>query len=162
MLAIEDITKKLNHEDDFQYHFLDQTYAESYKSERILSTLARLFALISLIISNLGLLGLAAYSAEQRAREIGVRKVHGASIMQILVLLSKDYSKLIFIPFVLAMPFGYYLMQNWLNNFEFRTNLGVSVFLVSVLATFVIGVFTVTLKSYQAASTNPVNSLKDE
>ena len=128
----------------------------------VLASSARLFALISLIISNLGLLGLASYSAEQRAREIGVRKVHGASVGQILLLLSKDYSRLILIAFVLAMPFGYYVTQNWLNNFEFRTNLGVSVFILAGLATFVIGVITVTGKSYQAATTNPVNSLKEE
>ena len=162
MLAIEEVTKNLNPGYDFEYQFLDQAYAENYRSERTLSTLARLFALISLIISNLGLLGLASYSAEQRAREIGVRKVHGASIIQILFLLSKDYSRLIFLAFLLAMPFGYYVTQGWLNNFEFRTNLGVSVFILAGLATFVIGVITVGLKSYQAAATNPVNSLKEE
>jgi putative ABC transport system permease protein len=162
MLAIEAITKELNPEYDFEYQFLDQAYAENYQSERTLSTLARLFALISLIISNLGLLGLASYSAEQRAREIGVRKVHGASIMQILLLLSKDYSRLIFIAFIIAMPFGYYVTNGWLNNFEFRTNLGVPLFLLAGLTTFVIGVITVASKSYQAASTNPVNSLKEE
>lgn len=162
MSSIEDITLKLNPEHDFEYQFLDQAYAENYESERTLSTLARLFALISLIISNLGLLGLASYSAEQRAREIGVRKVHGASIIQILLMLSKDYSRLIFLAFIIAMPFGYFVTNNWLNNFEFRTDLGAPVFLLAGLATFVIGVFTVATKSYQAASTNPVNSLKDE
>ena len=162
MTSIEAISQKLDPEHDFEYQFLDQAYAENYESERTLSTLARLFALISLIISNLGLLGLASYSAEQRAREIGVRKVHGASIMQILLLLSKDYSRLIFIAFVIAMPFGYYVTNNWLDNFEFRTNLGMPVFLLAGLATFVIGVVTVASKSYQAASTNPMNSLKDE
>lgn len=162
MPAIEEVTKQMTAGADFQYQFLDQAYADQYENERTLSTLANIFAIISILISSLGLLGLASYSAEQRSREIGVRKVHGASVNQILVLLSKDYSKLILIAFILAVPVGYYVMQNWLNNFEFRTNLDPFLFAIAGLITFAIGVFTVTAKSYQAATANPVNSLKEE
>ena len=124
--------------------------------------MANIFAGISIFISALGLLGLASYSAEQRSREIGVRKVHGASVSQILVLLSGTYSKLMIIAFLLAIPVGYYVSDNWLANFEFRTTLGPMVFIIAGLITFAIGVLTVTAKSYQAATVNPVKSLKDE
>ncbi|MFT6871392.1 MAG: putative ABC transport system permease protein [Roseivirga sp.] len=162
MREVESITKELNPTFDFRYQFIDQAYAESYESERTLGTLANIFALISILISSLGLLGLASYSAEQRSKEIGVRKVHGASVMQILLLLSKDYSKLIFIAFVLAIPFGYLVTQNWLDNFEFRTVLNPVVFIGAGAVTFLIGVFTVAAKSFQAATVNPVRSLKEE
>ena len=162
MPKIEEITKGLNPTFDFEYQFLDQAYAAGYRSEQTLSTLANIFALISILISSLGLLGLASYSAEQRSREIGVRKVHGASVSQILMLLSKDYSKLIIIAFLLAVPLGYYVTGGWLDSFEFRTNLDPFLFVMAGLVTFGIGVVTVAAKSYQAATTNPVNSLKEE
>lgn len=160
--AIERVTKALNPAVDFEYEFIDQAYAEAYQNEKTMSTLANIFAIISIFISSLGLLGLASYSAEQRSREIGVRKVHGASVSQILMLLSSTYSKLMLIAFLLAIPVGYYVADNWLANFEFRTTLGPMVFIIAGLLTFGIGVFTVTAKSYQAAIVNPVKSLKEE
>jgi len=159
---IERVIKSLEEGVDFQFEFLSTAYEEQYQSERTLSTLANIFAMISIVISGLGLLGLASFSAEQRAKEIGVRKVHGASISQILLLLSKDYSKLIVIGFMLAVPAGWYLTQGWLEDFEFRTNLGVSLFIVSGLITFLIGIITVAGKSYYAAKMNPVKSLRDQ
>lgn len=160
--AIDKLTKSLNGGADFDYVFLEDSYADSYRSEQTMSTLANIFAVISILISSLGLLGLASYSAEQRSREIGIRKVHGASIGQILMLLSRSYSGLILLSFVLAIPVGYYLAQNWLDNFEFRTVLGPGVFVIATIMTFAIGVLTVMFKSYQAASVNPVKSLKAE
>lgn len=160
--AIAEVTNKLTGTGDFEYTFLDEAYAESYRSEQTMSTLANIFAVISIFISSLGLLGLASYSAEQRSREIGVRKVHGASVAQILILLSKAYSGLILLSFVLAIPVGYFLAQNWLDDFEFRTTLNPVVFIIPAVITLGIGVFTVALKSYQAASVNPVHSLKEE
>lgn len=160
--AIEEVTKTLNPAIEFEYEFIDQAYARAYQSERTMSTLANIFAVISIFISALGLLGLASYSAEQRSREIGVRKVHGASVSQILVLLSGTYSKLMLIAFVLAIPVGYYVSDSWLANFEFRTSLSPMVFIIAGAITFGIGVLTVTAKSYQAATVNPVKSLKAE
>jgi len=160
--AIEEVTKTLNPAIEFEYEFIDQAYAEAYQSERTMSTLANIFAGISIFISSLGLLGLASYSAEQRSREIGVRKVHGASVSQILMLLSGTYSKLMVIAFLLAIPVGYYVSDGWLSNFEFRTSLSPMVFIVAGIITFGIGVLTVTAKSYQAATVNPVKSLKQE
>ena len=162
LLAIEDITKKMNPIFDFEYEFMDEAYADSYSNEQTVSVLINIFSAISILISCLGLLGLSSYSAEQRAMEIGVRKVHGASVSQILVLLTKDYSRLMLMAFVLAIPFGYYFMQQWLNDFEFRTTLDPMVFIIAGVLTFIIGVVTVSAKSYQAATVNPTNSLKDE
>ncbi len=162
LTEIEDITKELNPVFDFDYEFLDESYASSYQNEVTVSKLANIFTIISIFISCLGLLGLSSYTAEQRSLEIGVRKVHGASISQILILLSKDYSKLLIIAFVLAIPFGYFYTQEWLNNFEFRTGLDLKLFILAGAITFVIGVLTVIMKSYQAASVNPVHSLRDE
>jgi len=160
--AIEKVTRELNPGQDFEYQFIDQAYAESYAAERTMRTLANIFALVSIVISGLGLLGLASYSAEQRSKEIGVRKVHGASVQQVLLLLSKDYGKLIVIAFLLAVPFGYYFTQNWLNEFEFRTSLDPLTFILSGLIVFLLGIAIVAAKSYQAASVNPVKSLKEE
>lgn len=162
LLAIEEVTKTLNPAFDFEYEFIEEAYAESYNSEQTVSTLAKIFATISVFISCLGLFGLSAFTAEKRSREIGVRKVHGASVAQILVLLSKDYSRLMLFAFVLAIPFGYYFMHSWLNDFEFRTSLNPGLFIMAGALTFIIGVVTVSAKSYQAAKANPVNSLKDE
>lgn len=160
--AIERVTMDLNPKFEFQYEFVDQSYAESYENEQMISTLINLFALIAIFISCLGIYGLASYSADQRSREIGVRKVHGASINQILMLLSKDYAKLMVFAFVFSIPFGYYFAQNWLNDFEFRTSLDPVMFMTAGAIVFVIGIATVMLKSYYAASINPTNSLKEE
>lgn len=160
--AIEKVTAGLSPESEFEYQFIDEAYEESYRNEKTVSKLANIFALISILISSLGLLGLASYSAEQRSREIGVRKVHGASVLQILMLLSKDYSKLIFIAFIVAIPFGFMVTQNWLDNFEFRTSLDPMVFIIAGVMALLIGVLTVAAKSYQAATINPVKSLKQE
>ncbi len=160
--SIEKVTKEFNPAFDFDYQFVDESFAETYRAERTLSTLAGIFAVISILISCLGLFGLSAFTAERRSLEIGVRKVHGASVPQILVLLSKDYSKLMLIAFILAIPFGYYFTQKWLDDFEFRTALDPFVFLIAGILTFLIGVLTVSAKSYQAATVNPTDSLKDE
>ena len=160
--AIAEVNQTLDPDQDFNYDFVDQVYAESYESEMTVSSLVKIFAGISIFISCLGLFGLSAFTAEQRSKEIGVRKVHGASIKQLVVLLSKDYSILMVIAFILATPFGYYFGNSWLEGFEFRTSLSPVIFLVAGISTFVIGAVTVGVKSLQAAKVNPVNILKDE
>lgn len=162
LTSIEQLTKEVNPLYDFDYQFVDQAYMESYKSEETVSTLTSIFAFISIFISCLGLLGLSAYSAEQRSKEIGVRKVHGASVLQIILLLTKDYSKLMILGFLIALPFAFYYTQNWLDNFEFRTQLSPTLFLVAGAITFIIGLLTVSFKSYQAAKANPTNTLRSE
>ena len=160
--SIEEVSQKLNAGVDFNYEFVDDAYAESYQSEMTVSSLARIFAGISIFISCLGLLGLSAFTADQRSKEIGVRKVHGASVQQLVLLLSKDYSMLMIFSFVLAIPFGYYYTNQWLDGFEFRTSPNAMLFMLAGLITFLIGVVTVSFKSYQAARTNPIKTLKDE
>lgn len=162
LLGVEEVTQKLNGALDFEYNFLNRAYEESYKSEMAVSKLSNIFSVISIFISCLGLFGLSAYTAERRSREIGVRKVHGASIWQILLLLSKDYSKLMLISFLVAVPFAYHYAQQWLENFEFRTTLSADMFLLAGITIFVLGVFTVSTKSFQAAKVNPIKSLKNE
>jgi putative ABC transport system permease protein len=160
--SIEKVTKTMSPSFDFEYEFIDQAYEESYAKEKTVNALVNIFAIIAIFISCLGIYGLASYSAEQRSREIGVRKVHGSSVQQILFLLSKDYAKLMILAFVLAIPFGYYITQNWLNNFEFRTSLDPIIFLLAGISVFLIGIITVAAKSYSVATVNPVNSLKEE
>lgn len=160
--SIESVTKELDMSQDFNYEFLEASYAESYRNEMTVSTLVRIFAGISIFISCLGLFGLSAFSAEQRSKEIGIRKVHGASVRQIILLLSKDYGILMIFAFILAVPFGYYYTSQWLQSFEFRTTLNVGTFILAGLATFFIGGITVSFKSYSAAKLNPVETLKDE
>ncbi len=160
--AIEKVTAELNPDYPFSYEFLDQSYSASYRSEMTLSTIAKIFAVISIFIACLGLFGLSSYSAEQRSKEIGIRKVYGASVMNIVYLLSWGYSKLIVIAFILATPMAYYVMAQWLNNFVFRADIGITVFIFAGITTFIIGACTVGIKSWQAALMNPINTLKEE
>lgn len=160
--AIESLTKEMNPSFDFEYEFIDKGYEESYQSEMTVSSLANIFAGISIFISCLGLFGLSAFSAEQRSKEIGVRKVHGASVSQLVILLSKDYSKLMILAFVIAIPFAYIYAQQWLDNFEFRTYLNPVFFVLAGIFTFIVGALTVSFKSFQAARVNPAKTLKDE
>jgi ABC-type antimicrobial peptide transport system permease subunit len=162
LLAIEKVAKNLDPKSPFNYGFLDEQYEQSYRSELTLSTLTNLFALVALFISCLGLFGLSSYSAEQRSREIGIRKVHGAGVFQLVMMLSRDYTKLIIIAFIMSAPLAYYFMQNWLNKFEFSTNLDAGIFIFSGISAFVIAALTISFKSFQAASTNPVETLSEE
>ena len=152
--------KTWNGDNDFDFY--NQQLGQYYEDEQGIAKLLTIFATIAIFIGCLGLYGLITFIANQKTKEIGVRKVHGATVSQILILLTKDYSKLMLIAFTLAIPFGYYLTQNWLNNFEFRTVLDPLIFITAGVITFAIGVFTVATRSYLAATVNPVHSLKDE
>ena len=127
-----------------------------------MSTLVNIFAGVSVFIACLGLLGLSSFSADQRAKEIGIRKVHGASTGSLVILLSKQYAKLMIISFAIAAPLSYFYMQQWLADFAYRTDVKVGLFIISGIATFVVGALTVSYKSYSAASANPVKTLKEE
>ncbi len=159
---IEAVTKRIYPSMEFQYRFTDELLESSYESERTASTLVNIFAGISILISCLGLFGLSAFTAEQRAKEVGIRKVLGSNVWQSVLLLSKEYAVLILVAFIIAIPFGYYLMQDWLNNFEFRTTLQPTMFISAGLASLIIGALTVSFKSFAAANVNPVQSLKNE
>ncbi|MEP1035137.1 ABC transporter permease [Ekhidna sp.] len=160
--SIASVNEELDPDQELNYEFVDEVYASSYDSEMTVSSLVKIFAIISIFISCLGLFGLSAFTAEQRSKEIGVRKVHGASIKQLVLLLSKDYSILMIFAFIVATPFGYYFGNSWLEGFEFRTSLNPLLFIIAGLSTFLIGALTVGIKSLQAAKVNPVKILKDE
>ncbi|MEM9324280.1 MAG: ABC transporter permease [Bacteroidota bacterium] len=162
LASIEEVTDSFTPEYEFDYAFLDDLYARQYRDEQLISRLAAIFAVMSIFISCLGLFGLASYSAEQRSREIGIRKVHGARVQQILLLLSGDYSKLMVLSFLISIPFAFYAARSWLEGFEFRVEINPLLFLLGGLVTFVIAILTVVSKSYQVATLNPVKSLKDE
>ncbi len=144
---VETLTKSLYPENGFQYRFSDELLERSYQGERTASALVNIFAGISILISCLGLFGLSAFTAEQRSKEIGVRKVLGSNVAGLIIMLSKDYAKLIAIAFILAVPIGYYIMQDWLNNFEYKTNLEPSIFIIAGIVSLFKGSEKDSLKS---------------
>lgn len=146
----------------FQYSFLDQRFNDMYENEQKLGKIFSVFAFLAIFIACLGLYGLAAFTAEQRTKEIGVRKVLGASIMSIITLLSKEFLKLVGIAFLIAAPISYYFMNSWLRDFENRTNINLMVFLLAGIVALVIAWVTMSFQSWNAARVNPAKSLKDE
>ena len=146
----------------FNYAFLDELYNETYLREANMNSILRIFAILTIFVACLGLFGLVTFTTEQRFKEIGIRKVLGSSVPQIVGLLSKDFLKLIVVSFLIAFPLGYYVMQNWLQDFEYRTELQWWVFVVAGLVTVLIAFLTISYRSIQAALMNPVKSLKTE
>ncbi|MEO9868881.1 ABC transporter permease [Ekhidna sp.] len=146
----------------FEYSFLDQEFNEMYENEQKLGQIFGVFAFLAIFIACLGLYGLAAFTAEQRTKEIGVRKVLGASIMSIITLLSKEFIKLVGIAFIIAAPISYFFMDKWLEDFENRTNIDLTVFLLAGIVALVIAWVTMSFQSWNAARANPAKSLKDE
>lgn len=146
----------------FEYSFLDQRFNDMYESEQKLGNIFGVFAFLAIFIACLGLYGLAAFTAEQRTKEIGVRKVLGASIMSIITLLSKEFLKLVGIAFIIASPIAYYFMNEWLQDFENRTNINFMIFILAGIVALVIAWFTMSFQSWNAARVNPAKSLKDE
>lgn len=156
------IFKKYNPNYPFEYKFIDDDYAAKFKSEQRTGTLAGLFAGLTIFISCLGLFGLAAYMAESRIKEIGVRKVLGASVTGIAALLSKDFIGLVIISFVLASPVAWWFMHNWLQNYPYRVNIEWWIFAFAAILSILIAMITVSYHAIKAASANPVKSLRTE
>ncbi len=146
----------------FEYAFLDELYNETYLKETNMNTILKIFALLTIFVACLGLFGLVTFTAEQRFKEIGIRKVLGSSIPQIVGMLSKDFIKLVFVSFIIAFPLGYYLMNKWLQDFAYRIDIHWSVFVFSGLITIGIAFITISFRSIKAASVNPIKSLKTE
>ena len=158
----EVIFKKYNPQYPFQYNFIDEEYAAKFRSEQRTSTLAALFAGLTIFISCLGLFGLAAYMAEGRIKEIGVRKVLGASVTSIVSLLSKDFVGLVIISFILASPVAWWLMHNWLQNYPYRVTIEWWIFVFAATISVIIALATVSYHAIRAATANPVKSLRTE
>ncbi|GAB2586817.1 ABC transporter permease [Spirosoma areae] len=143
-------------------HFLDENFSQQYKTEQKQGEILLIFTVLAVLIACLGLFGLAAFAAEQRTKEIGVRKVLGASIMSIVTLLSKDFLKLVLIAILIATPIAWYAMNQWLQSFAYRINIGWWVFALAGLLAISIALLTVSFQSVKAALMNPVNSLRSE
>ena len=162
VVAMKEIFKKYNPDYEFNYRFTDEEYAKKFGDEQRTATLATLFAILTIIISCLGLFGLASYMAENRTREIGIRKVLGASVTTITRLLSIDFLKLIVIAFVIAAPLGFWAMHSWLQEFPYRISIGWWVFALAGLIAIFIALATVSFQAIKAAVRNPVRSLRSE
>ena len=146
----------------FSYHFLDQSFEKLYKKDEQMAKAVSLFSLIAIAIAVLGILGLSMFLAESRTKEIGVRKVNGARISEILIMLNKDFVKWVAIAFVIACPIAYYAMNKWLENFAYKTTLSWWIFALAGLLALGIALLTVSFQSYKAATRNPIESLRYE
>ncbi|HVW95673.1 MAG TPA: ABC transporter permease [Mucilaginibacter sp.] len=160
--ALAQISKQLNPAYPFKYDFLDQEMASLYKGEQKMGSIFNLFAGLAIFISCLGLYGLSAFMAEQRTREIGVRKVLGASLLNIVYLLSTGFARLILIAIAIAVPLSWYVINRWLDGYAYHINIGWAVFVVSSLAALIIALLTVSYESLKVATVNPVKSLRSE
>jgi len=159
---VEAIFKKYNSEYPFDPRFVDEEYASKFEDEKLQGTLAGLFAGLTIFISCLGLFGLTTYMTENRIKEIGIRKVLGASVTGITTLLSKDFVKLVFISFLLAAPLAWYGMNKWLESFTYRIGIEWWVFVLAGVLSIMIALLTVSYQSIKAAIANPVKSLRTE
>lgn len=146
----------------FNYEFLDDHIAAGYRQEQKEYTAFRLFSGIAILIGCLGLYGLVAFAAAQRTKEVGIRKVLGASFADIIVLLSKEFALLIILAFLIASPIAYYIMNNWLQSFAYQIHIGAGIFIIAIVSSFVIAACTIAYQSIKAAIANPVKSLKTE
>jgi ABC-type antimicrobial peptide transport system permease subunit len=146
----------------FEYEFADDDFARKYQGEQRIGNLAAIFAVLTIFISSLGLFGLSAYTAEQRTKEIGIRKVLGASVTSLWGLLSKDFVGLVLIAFAIATPLAYYFLSGWLENYEYRTDLSWWVFALAGGGALLITLLTVSFQAIKAALNNPVKSLRME
>lgn len=159
---IQKIWEKTYPEYAFTSHFSDETIESFYKQETQLALLYKIFAGIAIFISCLGLYGLVSFMAAQKTKEVGIRKVLGATVTHIVYLFSKEFILLIIIAFVIAIPVSWYFMNNWLQTFTYRINVGISVFALAIIASLVIGLFTISYRAIKAAISSPVKSLRTE
>lgn len=160
--SMETTFKKFNPKFPFRYYFTDDEIMKNYKAEYTVSKLLRYFAFLAIFISCLGLFGLVTFTAEQKTKEIGIRKVLGASVTGIVGMLSKDFLKLVIIAAVIAFPVAWYFMHKWLMDFEYRITIGWWVFVVAGVAAMLIALLTISFQSIKAALSNPVKSLRTE
>lgn len=160
--VLEQSWKKLAPGQPFQYSFLDESFGRMYASERRLGKIFAGFAGLAIVIASLGLFALTAFTAEQRTKEIGIRKVLGASVSSIVILLSREFGKLIFIAFVLAAPLAWYAVNWWLENYTYKVEVGALVYIVAGVCAFLVAWITMSFQSIKAATANPVNALKNE
>jgi ABC-type antimicrobial peptide transport system permease subunit len=159
---VEKVWTKQYPENVFRYEFLDQTIASFYEEEQRTASLFKIFAGIAIFIGCLGLFGLISFITTQKTKEVGIRKVLGASVAHITFLFFKEFALLVVIAFLIAAPIGYYLMSNWLQNFQYSIPLGAGIFLIAIGVSLLIAGLTVSYQSIKAALANPIKSLRNE
>jgi len=162
LTKVEAVIKKDNPAYPFQYRFVDDQFNRMFLSEMLISKLSRVFATLAILISCFGLFGLAAYMAERRKKEIGIRKVLGANVSGITALLSKDFLQLVVISCLAAFPVAWWTMNNWLQSYQYRTSINWWVFVAAGLAAILIALFTISFQAIKAALANPIKSLRTE
>ncbi|MCK0161262.1 ABC transporter permease [Allomuricauda sp. F6463D] len=162
LAAMEASLKKFNPAFPFEYEFVDDAYDAKFKSEKLIGNLSQIFALLAILISCLGLFGLSAFTADQRRKEIGVRKVLGSSITGIVGLLSKDFMRLVLMAIVIAIPIAWLLMQNWLEGYAYRISINAWAFVIAGAIAIIIALLTISFQAIKAARVNPVKSLRSE
>ncbi|MAO18010.1 MAG: cell division protein FtsX, partial [Muricauda sp.] len=160
--AVENIWREMAPTQPFEHYFMDDSFNNSYEAEQRLGQIFMVFTLLSIVIACLGLLGLAAFNAQKRVKEIGVRKVLGAGVGQIVYRLSADFLKLVGLAIVIALPLGWYAMDRWLQDFSYRIEIPWWIFALSALLAIGVAIVTVSYQSIKAAVVNPVKSLRTE
>ena len=162
MAKVGEVMRKDNPAFPFTYQFMDEQVAQMFKTETLIGRLAGIFTALAIFISCLGLFGLAAYSASRRAKEIGIRKVLGASTQALATLLSRDFVKWVLLSCLVAFPLGWWLMEGWLQDYEYRTAIHWWVFGAAGVGAIGIALLTVCVQAIRAALANPVRSLRSE
>ena len=159
---IGDVFAKVNPAVPFEFKFSDELAAKTYESEVLIGKLSTFFAFLAIFISCLGIFGLASFIAEQRTKEIGVRKVLGASVFNVWRLLSKDFIILVIISFIIAAPIAWYFMHDWLKNYDYHATINWWIYAATCAGTLIITLGTVSFQAIRAALINPVKSLRTE
>jgi ABC-type antimicrobial peptide transport system permease subunit len=162
LARVESVFKKDNPGYPFTYQFVDQQFDELFRAESLISRLSRLFAALAVFISCLGLFGLASFTAERRTKEIGIRKVLGASSVSLAALLSRDFLRLVFLSALISFPVAWWAMHNWLQGYAYRISISGWVFVGAGVAAVLIALATISFQAIRAALTNPVKSLRTE
>ncbi len=162
LAAMKQEWAKFNVEEPFAYSFMDELYNKTYSAEEKTGRILNIFTVLTILVACLGLFGLAIYTTEQRTKEIGIRKVLGASVMQVTNMLSKDFLKLVLMACVIAFPLSYWAMHNWLQDFAYRISIQWWIFALAALIALFIALATVSFQAVKAALANPVKSLRAE
>jgi putative ABC transport system permease protein len=159
---LEAMWKAMNIDSPLEYSFVDEDFANLYRAEQQIKTIVLLMSSLAIVIACLGLFGLVAFTAQQRTKEIGVRKVLGANVFGVVKLLSLDFLKLIVISIVIAVPLAWIISTKWLEGFAYKTEASWWIFALSALVAVIIALGTISIQAIKAALTNPVNSLRSE
>ena len=159
---VENVWEEYSNHQPFEYFFIDDDLADRYAEEQRTRTIFVIFSILAVVIASLGLFGLAAFTAEQRTKEIGIRKVMGSSVLRIITLISRETLILLGIATVIAWPLGWYFARSWLNGFAYRIDLTIIPFILSFILAILIAMLTVSSQAFSAAMKNPAEALRYE